>query len=624
MIVGTAGHIDHGKTALVRALTGVDTDRLPEEKRRGITIELGFAPLALDGVGTAGVVDVPGHEAFVRTMLAGATGIDVALLVVAADEGVMPQTREHLAILELLGVRAAVVALTKCDLVDDDWLALVTDDVRGALAHTALAEAPIVPTSVRGPRGIPELRAALAAAAAGMGHRRGDDLFRLPVDRAFTVRGTGTVVTGTVWSGGLAGDGLVRLLPSGRSARVRLLQTHGREVERIGPGARAAVALAGVDVDAVGRGTVLVDDEAWLASSLWRADVALLADAPHALGPRTAVRLHLATSEVGARVVVADGALGPGERRAARLVLDAPLAARAGDRFVLRGGSPLTTIGGGVVRDPLPPGRRVRPWLAPDASVDERLRLVLAEAGAEGVPRAVLPLRLGGTPADAVALADRSAGVLAVGARLVASDVVDAVAARALAAVDAHHAASPLEPGISRQALRAVLGAPADVADLVLARLRDAGTVQLDGARVRRAGWVATPSAAQRRVLEALEHRLASVGLEPPTVAELTAEFGAEVPALLALGQRDGRLVAFDSERTVAADALHRGIALLAERCTPGEIYPPGTLREMLGISRKYLMSMLEYLDREGLTDRVAEGRRWRGRAGTSCATSHA
>ena len=242
MILGTAGHIDHGKTTLVRALTGVDTDRLPEEKRRGITIELGFAPLVLEGVGTLGVVDVPGHEAFVRTMLAGATGVDLALLVVAADEGVMPQTREHLAILSLLGIRGGVVALTKTDLVDDDWLALVSEDVRATLAGSALAQAPVLPVSAQTGAGLGELRAALAAAARTLPARDAADLFRMPVDRAFTVKGTGTVVTGTVWSGSLDRDAVVRILPGGRTARVRGLQQHGGAVDRVLPGSRAAVA----------------------------------------------------------------------------------------------------------------------------------------------------------------------------------------------------------------------------------------------------------------------------------------------------------------------------------------------------------------------------------------------
>ena len=268
MILGTAGHIDHGKTTLVRALTGVDTDRLPEEKRRGITIELGFAPLELPGVGTLGVVDVPGQEAFVRTMLAGATGVDLALLVVAADEGMMPQTREHLAILSLLAVRGGVVALTKCDLVEDEWLALVSEDVRTALAGSPLADAPILPVSATSGAGLDDLRAALAEAASRVPARDPDDLFRMPVDRSFSVKGTGTVVTGTVWSGSLADDATVRILPSGRTARVRGVQSHGATTHRALPGRRVALSLAGVERDEVGRGSWIVAGEGWSPSRL--------------------------------------------------------------------------------------------------------------------------------------------------------------------------------------------------------------------------------------------------------------------------------------------------------------------------------------------------------------------
>ena len=270
MILGTAGHIDHGKTTLVRALTGVDTDRLPEEKKRGITIELGFAPLTLEGVGTVGVVDVPGHEAFVRTMVAGATGIDLALVVVAADEGVMPQTREHLAILELLGVRAGVIALTKSDLVDEEWLMLVEEEVRGVVER-ALPDAPIVRTSATTGAGIDELRATLARIAAALPARSDDDLFRLPVDRAFTIKGTGTVVTGTVWSGRLSRDETARILPGDRSARVRGIQGHGAQLDAVRSGARAAVALAGVDIDDVPRGSTIVVDRDWHPTTLARA-----------------------------------------------------------------------------------------------------------------------------------------------------------------------------------------------------------------------------------------------------------------------------------------------------------------------------------------------------------------
>ena len=617
MIVGTAGHIDHGKTALVRALTGVDTDRLPEERRRGITIELGFAPLALPGVGVAGVVDVPGHEAFVRTMLAGATGVDVALLLIAADEGVMPQTREHLAILELLGVRAAVVALTKCDLVEPEWLALVAEDVRETLAPTPFADAPMVPTSVLTGRGVDTVRRALGDAGAHAADRTTDDLFRMPVDRAFSVRGTGTVVTGTVWSGAVARDAHLRLLPSGRGARVRTLQAHGRGVARVGAGARAAVALVGVDVESAGRGTVLVDADVWTPATLWRADATLLADARHPLGPRTRVRLHIGTTEVGARIVAPAGALQPGERRAVRVVLDSPLVARAGDRFVLRGGTRTTTLGGGVVTDPMPSGRRARPWPAPDLTSEERLARMLDEAGAAGVAVGTLPVRLGVPRTLVEGLAAGAPNLLRVGDRLIGATAVGAVADRVTVVLDAHHAAAPLDVGVSRQSLRAslesALRAPADVSDAVLARLIRAGMVELDGALVRRGGWQPKLSPGQRHTVESLLARLDEAGLEAPTIAELSGLFGPDVPALLALALRSGRLVQLDAERLCTTDALDRGLAALREHLTVGVVYSPGTLREALGISRKYLMSLLEHLDREGLTDKLPEGRRWRG-----------
>jgi selenocysteine-specific elongation factor len=373
MILGTAGHIDHGKTALVRALTGVDTDRLPEEKRRGITIELGFAPLSLDGLGVVGVVDVPGHEAFVRTMLAGATGVDLALLVVAADEGVMPQTREHLAILELLGVRAGVVALTKADLVDDEWLGLVSADIAALLAGSRLATASVVPVSALTGAGVPVLRAAIAAAAAAVPARDAADLFRLPVDRAFTIKGAGTIATGTVWTGSLTRDASVTILPVGRTARVRSLQSHGSAVDLALPGNRVAVGLAGVELDEVGRGAVLVAGNGWSVTTAIRADVIVLAGAPQTLGGRTSVRFHLGTADVGARVVPEGGSLSARDIKAARISLDAPIVARAGDRFVLRAGSPPITVGGGVVADPFSP-RRGRRWpVGRSPPIDSRL-----------------------------------------------------------------------------------------------------------------------------------------------------------------------------------------------------------------------------------------------------------
>ena len=483
MILGTAGHIDHGKTTLVRALTGVDTDRLPEEKRRGITIDLGFAPLVLDGVGTLGVVDVPGHEAFVRTMVAGATGIDLALLVVAADEGMMPQTREHLAILSLLGVDTGVVALTKSDLVDADWLALVEEDVQSALATTPLAGAAIVPVSAQTGAGLGALKSALADAVRLIPTRAADDLFRLPIDRAFTVKGTGTVVTGTVWSGALERDATVRLLPADRAVRVRGLHAHGRSVDRVQARDRAALALAGVELGDVGRGAVLVQGSAWRAVRVLRADVALWSAAPRALGPRSRVRLHLGTSDVSARLVVPGGTLAPGAATSARVVLDEAIVARTGDRFVLRDASPAATLGGGIIIDPLAP-LRARPWPAESRAPELVLARLVTESGAVGIPHDDLPVRLGVSSARAAQLA-AAAGGWRVGDRLIGADARDALAEEVLRLLGAFHADQPLEPGAPQQWLRSRLRATDEVSGALLVALSEGGRIVVSQGLVR-------------------------------------------------------------------------------------------------------------------------------------------
>ena len=485
MILGTAGHIDHGKTALVRALTGIDTDRLPEEKRRGITIALGFAPLCLDGVGTIGVVDVPGHEAFVRTMLAGASGIDLALLVIAADEGVMPQTREHLAILTLLGVPAGIVALTKSDLVDDELRELATDDVRAALVGTAFAHASIVPVSSVSGAGLDDLRAAIRAAAAEVPARAADEPWRMPVDRVFSVAGAGTVVTGTAWTGTIAREASVRILPADRTARVRSIESHGASVNEAGAGTRVAVALVGVDRDEVAHDAVLVSAaDHWQPSRILRADVALLPDAP-AIGARRRLRLHLGTAEVGARVIAIGGPLEPGTTRPARLLLDAPVVMRAGDRFVLRAGGTEGTIGGGIVTDPLPPSARAKPWPASGADDAQRLEWMLSESGSSGLEVGSLTLRLGLRPALVERLLKDLGKVVRIEDRLVRLPVLAALRTTLLALVQRTHIEQPLAPGVDRQAARAALSSNAALADEVIRRAERAGLIVVEGATLR-------------------------------------------------------------------------------------------------------------------------------------------
>jgi len=609
MIVGTAGHIDHGKTALVRALTGVDTDRLPEEKRRGITIELGFAPLVLAGIGTVGVVDVPGHEAFVRTMVAGATGIDAALLVVAADEGVMPQTREHLAILELLGVSRGVIALTKVDLVDDDWLALVVEDVRAETAR-ALPGAAIVPTSAVTGQGLDELRARITSVLHSSMPRVDDDLFRMPVDRAFTIKGTGTVATGTVWSGALERDATVRIMPSGVTARVRGVQTHGSHVERAQPGTRSAIALAGVDVSGVPRGSTLITSLDWTTTTIARADVSLVADAVDHVRPRTWLRFHSGTSEVGARVVArhttSNGAF------AARVVLDEPVLLRAGDRFVLRTSAPLNTIGGGVITDPYAP-RRARPW-PPGLSVVERLDRLIADAASDGIGVESLPVRLGVSPSDCARwVSEAGDRYIRCGRRLVSREAFEHVQVDLLAAVERHHQTSRLEPGIPQAALRSRTQASPEVVESAIELMLARGTLSSDGGNVAVSGWEPSPSEDDRRLIERALARLVAAGPEPPTNGELEAEVGAGLAAVLRYLERRGDITQVEQNRYYATSELQRLLDRVRAAMAGGVVLGPSELRDSLGLSRKFLIPILEYCDRAGYTNRYATGRVWNG-----------
>ncbi len=611
MILGTAGHIDHGKTTLVRALTGVDTDRLPEEKRRGITIDLGFAPLQLDGVGQVGVVDVPGHEAFVRTMVAGATGIDLALLVIAADSGVMPQTREHLAILKLLGVRGGVVALTKRDLVDDEWLALVEDDVRSTLEESSLAGAAIIPVSAATGEGLDALRAALTVAALAVPARSESDVFRLPVDRAFTVRGTGTVVTGTVWSGTLARDAMVRLFPLGVLARVRGLHAHGRAVDLVRAGERAGVALAGVELDQVGRGAVLVQGDAWRSSRVLRGDLSLLPGTSATLGPRSRVRFHLGTNEVGARLVVRDNVIEPGVEHSARIVLDEGVVARAGDRFVLRAASPVSTLGGGTITDPHAP-LRARPWPLQRRDPASILAALSAEAGAAGVNVNDIAVRVGIQPGTVQELLD-AAGGWRVGGRFIGAATRDALVASSQAILRGFHAEHPLEMGAPLQWLRSRLDAPDEVATALVTALSADGTIAVTQGLVASAGFVPTLSPSQARSSAALVDALVAAGSEPPTVDELSAQLGVQTEELMSVARWHARthlLVAVEPNRYYASSAVDSLKARMGVGMADGRDYGPPELRDMLGLTRKFLIPFLEYCDREGYTIRTGLGRR--------------
>jgi selenocysteine-specific elongation factor len=611
MIVGTAGHIDHGKTALVRALTGVNTDRLPEEKRRGITIDLGFAPLELDGIGTVGIVDVPGHEGFVRSMLVGATGIDLALLVVAADEGVMPQTREHLLILELLKIPRVVVALTKSDLVDPEWIALVKTDVEALFRDSEIEMASVIACSSRTGTGLDELRASLVAALRSVGERPTDDLFRMPVDRAFSVKGTGTVVTGTVWSGELLADSNVRVLPTGITARTRRIEQHGAATDRAHAGARTAIAFGGLEVGDIPRGSVVVTDGAWAATSIFEALVDVTTDVGDSLSPRTQLRLHAGASEVGARLTFASS-----DRAAislARVTTDAPLALRGGDRFVLRLPAPLRTIGGGVVVDPHA-HRRPLPTLAAEelrelgAEDGARLRYVLGAEGVRGVPIRDIPVRIGCTPAKANELI-RQSDFRRGAHNLFALKTVEQVMATVQRIVAEYEIKSPLSAGVPSRTLREGVRANEELSDIAIREMERSGKIEVNGPTVRRKGWVPSPTISDVDVSNHLAHDICAGDREPPSVSELVSRYGNSVPALLHFLERQGRIVQVETERYYDREAIEGLITRLRGQLVPGRVYLPAQLRDVLGFSRKYLIPFLEFCDRIGVTERRSEGR---------------
>jgi selenocysteine-specific elongation factor len=620
VIVGTAGHIDHGKTALVRALTGVDTDRLPEEKRRGITIDLGFAPLSLDGVGIVGIVDVPGHEDFVRSMLVGATGIDLGLLVVAADEGVMPQTREHLLILELLKIPRIVVALTKSDLVDAEWLALVRTDVQSLFSTATRVSPPVVPCSSRTGAGIEELRAALSTALRSTPPRAAGDLFRLPVDRAFSVRGTGTVVTGTVWSGELSADASVRVLPSGKTTRARRIEQHGASADHARAGGRAAIALAGLDVADVPRGSVLVTDESWQATSMFEALVDVAVDLADRLSPRTELRVHAGSSEAGARIVLGPARGEGGSPVFARITTDTPIVLRGGDRFVIRLPAPLRTIGGGVVVDPYA-RRRPMPILTADLLdalvVDPlaRLRFVLDVESTRGISIQDIPVRVGCAPAETSKLIER-AGARVGTHNLFSTEAVEEVMATVQRIVAEYEIKSPLSPGVPNRTLREALHVDDELADITIREMQRAGAIESHGPVLRRKGWVPSPSASDVEVSNHLAHDICASGHEPPSVGELVARYGSSVPALLHYLERQGRVVQVEAERYYDRGAVDTLVAKLREELELGRVYVPAQLRDVLGFSRKYLIPFLEFCDRAGVTERREEGRTLRQASG--------
>jgi selenocysteine-specific elongation factor len=539
VVMGTAGHIDHGKTQLIKTLTGIDTDRLKEEKERGITIDLGFAHLTYEDGTEVGVIDVPGHERFVRNMLAGVGGIDLVMLVIAADEGVMPQTREHLAICQLLRVKEGLVALTKSDLVDEEWLELVAEDTREFLRGTFLEGKPIVPVSAKTGQGVEELKHILQELVARVPSKQLEGKFRLPVDRVFTIRGFGTVVTGTLFSGTVRVEDRIEIYPKGIEAKIRGLQVHNASVPEAGAGQRTAINLQGIDKVELERGDVLGHPGEFAPTFMLDAVLQHLSDAPRPLRHRARVRLHVGTSEIMGRMILLDrDELLPGEETYVQFRLEGPAIVLPRDRFVIRSYSPVQTIGGGMVLDTQPAKHR-----RGDAGLASHFRLL-----AEGRPEEIFAHQLQQAAHQGLRLSEflprteLSEGHLrqvattlqrAGRARIVSADMgwylhadaLDALARELLRHLETYHRQNPLKPSISIEELRAkVRGLSERVCLIALEELRQQGVTVVERDRVRLASHQVALDDTRERILNELEAEFLAAGYQPPRVEDLFAK----------------------------------------------------------------------------------------------------
>lgn len=621
-VIGTAGHVDHGKSTLVKALTGIDPDRLREEKEREMTIDLGFAWLTLPGDLAVGIVDVPGHRDFIENMLAGVGGIDAALFVIAADEGVMPQTREHLAILDLLGIPGGVIALTKIDTVEDpDWLELVELDIREIISGTALADAPIVPVSARDGRGLETLKQVLAERLAALPPRLDRGHPRLPIDRVFSISGFGTVVTGTLTGGSLAVGDTVEIAPAGITARIRGLQAYQTKRERIGPGSRAAVNLSGVEKAQLMRGQVLTTP-GWLRGTrLLDGRLRMLAEASRPLQHNAEVKFFSGAAEALARVRLLDAeTIAPGAEGWIQIRLEQPVALARGDRFILRFPSPGETIGGGVVVDPAP-GRR---WRRRRPEVIARLEALArgtpAELLAQTLERAGVPLRektlqeRSGMPADVAGAALQEALqnglIVALGDGWYADPAtLHNIRQRLAQELAAYHRAEPLRRGMPREQLRSRLGLERSAFDRLLESAVEG--VESSGDLVWMQGFSVQLTPAQQQAVESLLAAFGRAPYQPPSVKEAVAQIGDDLFRYLV---ERGDLVVIAPDVVLSAPVYREMFAAVARTLDAGGSISAAELRDQFGTTRKYAIALLEFLDGQGITRREGDVRVWNRR----------
>ncbi len=634
-IIGTAGHIDHGKTALIKALTGHDTDRLKEEKERGISIDLGFAYFTLPNGTRAGIIDVPGHERFIRNMLAGAHGIDLVLFTVAADDGVMPQSEEHMDILHLLGTRRGIFVITKADLVDAARIAEVRDEIELLADGTSLEGSPVIPISSLSGSGIEELRAEMIRQLDGFEGRRATGIFRLPLDRAFIIKGHGTVVTGTAMGATVAVGQKLRVLPAGAEVRVRSIQVHNESVERAGLCQRVALNLTGAEKIELKRGDVLADDRLDITTERFDATLEIRPSAKRPLKNNERVRIFIGTAETLARAIILGeaAAIAPKSRGLVQLVLDEHVVALSGDRFVIRDQTNVRTLGGGVVLNPL--GRRIR---KPLEAYRNNLVALAARSGAESI-EALLNLQeaLALTPsriAQLLNLPIAEVDTVLKDSRFVKLSMGDEegyttankwveLKAFALAALTRHHAAEPLSPGLEMEALRSRL--PYEIgarnyralADR-LARetdiVREESTLRLKSHRVKL-------GESDGKLVSRIEDELRKGGFQPPELkllADALALPPAEVAKLrsvLSALEREGKVVKIATDLYFARASFDAARAHLTDYLQKHPEITAGAYRDLLGASRKFAIALLDYFDHSGVTTRVGDARKLRAKA---------
>ncbi|MGZ3580421.1 MAG: selenocysteine-specific translation elongation factor [Syntrophales bacterium] len=627
-IIGTAGHVDHGKTALIKAITGIDTDRLKEEKERGISIELGFASLNLPDGRTFGIVDVPGHERFIRNMVSGASGIDMVIMVIAADEGVMPQTREHLHICSLLGIKKGLVALTKADMVADEWLDLVKDDVHEFLKGTFLEASPVVPVSSITGAGIEELLDALGRVAADIQGESDAGIFRLPVDRTFTMKGFGTVVTGTLISGDIELGEDVEILPPGVTAKVRGIQIHNQSVTVAEAGQRTAINLQGVEKDTIARGDVLARPRTLKPSM--RLDICMeyLSNNSRKLKNRNLVRFHVGTNEVIGRIILLDREdVEPGAKASAQVVLESPIVAMARDRFVIRSYSPVTTIGGGMIVDPLPKKHKGKSDrvnheidLLHDGSDTERAGIILERSGIEGIGISELEMRTGihqSILKDILGTLSSKKQVVVVDAdesRIVSASIYQNLQDRILLEMRAYHERYPLKEGISKEELRSTAGqfARQRLFNMAVRGLEKRGEIVVERENLR----LSAHRVDLKGELEDLRNKIGETymdaGITPPTIKELMEKFAGQrslAESVINVMLKEGSLIKINEDLYFHKEVLTRLREDYKALLVRDGKATPASMKELTGLSRKFIIPLMEYFDITKLTIRAGDHR---------------